>query len=139
MKNLATCKPSEFVKQTARIKDAVENWLTATDVVNIRKRLPDLIPVTDEMDEDVRRKALLKNLEAKRQQSMANLSAMFDSVFAEHPQETLDLIAMLCFVEPEDVDEHPVSEYLGSIYESLSDPNVIRFFGLFRKLGVLDT
>lgn len=139
MKNLATCKPTEFIQQTTKIKGAVEQWLTATDVMNIRKRLPDLIPITDDMADDAKRKALVKNLEKRREQTRENLSAMFDAVFAEHPKETLDLLAMLCFVEPENVDDHSISEYLGSVYESLSDENVIRFFTLFRKLGLSGT
>lgn len=139
MKNLATCKPSEFIQQTTKIKKAVEHWLTATDILNIRKRIPDIIQLTEDMSEEDKLKAAKKNMESRRAQARENLSDMFNAIFSEHPKETLELLGMLCFVEPEDIDNHPISEYLGSVYESLSDENVIRFFSLFRKWGLLDT
>lgn len=37
MKNLANCTPSEFLKQTNKIKKSVEKWLKATDIMEIRK------------------------------------------------------------------------------------------------------
>ncbi len=40
IKTLSNCKPSEFLKQTNRIRKAVERWLTDTDIANIRKRQP---------------------------------------------------------------------------------------------------
>jgi hypothetical protein len=42
MKNLANCKPSEFLKQTNRIRKSVSKWLTDTDIANIRKRMPNI-------------------------------------------------------------------------------------------------
>ena len=42
MKNLANCKPSEFLVQTNRIRKSVENWLTVTDILNIRRNQPEL-------------------------------------------------------------------------------------------------
>lgn len=139
MKNLATCKPSEFLKQTNRIKKAAEKWLTATDIMNIRKRMPDLITVTDEMPEAERKNALKQNYERKKAQNRENLSAMFDAIADAHPQETLDLLALMCFVEPEDVDDHPIDEYLTSISEMMGNEAVVGFFSSFRKWGLLNT
>ena len=40
MKNLANCKPSEFLVQTNKIRKSVEKWLKITDIMNIRKVVP---------------------------------------------------------------------------------------------------
>ena len=42
MKNLANCKPSEFLRQTNKIRRAAEKWLKITDIMEIRKTLPEL-------------------------------------------------------------------------------------------------
>ena len=38
MKNLANCTPTEFLKQTSKIKRSAEKWLKVTDIMAIRKR-----------------------------------------------------------------------------------------------------
>lgn len=139
MKNLANCKPSEFLKQTNRIKKAAEKWLTATDIMNIRKRVPDITLVTDDMSEEEKLKILKVNRERRSKQIRENLSAMFDAIAEDHPDETLALLALMCFVEPENVDDHPVKEYLSSLTEMLNDESVIGFFTSFRKWGLLNT
>ena len=139
MKNLANCKPSEFLRQTNRIKKAVEKWLSATEVLEIRKRIPELIVITDDMDAAEKKKAVLANRDKRQAQTMKNLSDMFDAVADKHPDETLELLALLCFVEPEDVDDHPVKEYIRSITEMLGDEDVMGFFTSFRRWGQLGT
>ena len=69
MKNLANCGPREFLRQTAKIRHAVEKWLTLTDIINIRKRLPDL---PDDMPEDEKRDKVLE-------QAKANVKLMLDA------------------------------------------------------------
>lgn len=129
MKNLANCKPSEFLKQTNKIRKSVEKWLTITDILNIRKRqaaLPDGASM-----EDIEK--------ANQEQARKNLSAMLDSIMDEHPNETLEILALACFVDPKDVNKHPTSEYLGALSDLLNDKNVIAFFtslvGLGQRLG----
>lgn len=124
MKNLANCKPSEFLKQTNKIKKSVEKWLTATEIMEIRKRLP-VYP--DGVDEE-KKKAIIQK------QANENLSAMFDAIFDSHPDETLELLALLCFVEPENVDDYPIKDYLSSIAEMLEDAEVVSFFTSFMQL-----
>lgn len=118
MKTLTNCTPREFLRQTARIRHAVEKWLTMTDILNIRKRLPE-IPQTATAAE--------RN-ELMREQTRKNLQAMADVILDEHPDETADLLALCCFVEPEDMDKHPMTEYLAAAAEMLGDENVISFF-----------
>lgn len=129
MKNLANCKPSEFLAQTNKIRKAVSKWLTVTDIMNIRKHVPEL--PEDVSDEDRK--------EALTQQAKENLSAMLDAILDEHPAETLELMALLCFVEPEDVDSHPMGEYITAINELLNDETTIGFFTSLTSLARMST
>ena len=121
MKNLANCKPSEFLTQTNKIRKSVSKWLTDTDVINIRKRMP---KVSDDATDEERRAAL-------ETQINDNFNAILDVILEEHPQETLEMLALLCFVEPENVDDHEVTEYLESFYELMSNQTVLNFFTSF--------
>lgn len=125
MKNLANCTPREFLKQTAKIRHAVEKWLTITDIMNIRKRVPDIPNGTSEAE---KRQLLIK-------QSKDNIRVILDSIMEEHPDETCELLALLCFVEPADVDSHPMSDYLGAISEMVENEDVLRFFISLAKVA----
>ena len=125
MKNLANCKPSEFLVQTNKIRKSVSKWLQATQIMEIRKRAPQL---RDDMTKDERKAAM-------EAQAKKNLTDMFDAMLDEHPQETLELIALLCFVEPEDIDNYPISEYIKSVSELISDEAVLGFFTSLMQLG----
>lgn len=135
MKNLANCKPSEFLKQTFRIKKVAEEWLTATNILEIRKRVPELIKITNAMTDEEKADAFVKNKKTMREQSVLNLKEMLNNIIDENADKTLELMALCCFVEPEQVDEHPMSEYLESLGELLSDPGVISFFTSLVQLG----
>ena len=128
MKNLANCTPTEFFRQTNLIRKSVSKWLTDTDIQGIRKRMPE-IP-EDASPEESR--------EALERQANENLMAIFDAIMEEHPEETLELLALMCFVEPKDIDNHEMSEYLGAIAELVSNQNVLNFFtslvGLVQRL-----
>ena len=125
MKNLANCKPTEFLSQTNRIRKSVSKWLTDTDIINIRKRMPD---IAEGATEEERQKALNK-------QATANFNAILDAVMDEHPKETLEILALCCFVEPKDVDNYPMTDYLDSIRELLENETVISFFTSLMQWG----
>ena len=129
MKNLANCKPSEFLRQTNRIRKSAEKWLKVTDIMNIRKRMPKGMP---ELKADLSLEET-EAVQAKRDEMMAaqvqeNMSSILDALLEEHPDETLELLALTCFVEPENVDDYPVSDYLNSVTELLNDNAVRDFF-----------
>lgn len=124
-KTLATCKPTEFLRQTNRVRKSVEKWLSATDIMNLRKELP---KVANDATKEVREKAVAE-------QMRKNMSAMLDSILDEHPDETLELLALLCFVEPENVDDYPISEYLAAFAELIADKSVVSFFTSLVRLG----
>jgi len=118
MKNLANCKPSEFFVQTNKIRKSVARWLTVTDIHNIRKRLPEY---TDDMDAE-------KRAEVRNAQMKQNLSAILDAMLEEHPMETLEVMALACFIDPKEADDHPMSEYFKSVGEMIADEGVLSFF-----------
>lgn len=129
-KNLANCTPKEFMVQTRLIKKSVERWLTETDIMNIRKNMPEL---PEDIDEETKQKKL-------KEQSAQNLSAMFDAIFEEHPDETVELLALVCFVPVNEIDNYPMTYYLESITELLNDKTVWDFFISLavaaRRLGI---
>lgn len=125
MKNLANCKPSEFLQQTNKIRKSVGKWLTDTDVMNIRKRVPSL---SDDMSDEDRKKAI-------DEQVNKNATAILDAILEEHPEETLELLGLLCFVEPEHIDDHEVSEYLESFNELMNNQAVLNFFTSLMNWG----
>lgn len=125
MKNLANCTPREFLRQTNKIRKAVANWLSLTEIGKIRSTLP-AIPEDASDDE---KQALIK------EQAIKNANKILDIIMDEHPDETLELLALLCFVEPEDVDNHKMSEFLGAFNELINDSEVIGFFISLIRLG----
>lgn len=129
MKTLANCTPREFLKQTARIRHTVEDWLDATKILDIRKNIPE-IP----KDATPEEKQKIVYGQAKK-----NLSKILDAILYEHPDETLDLLGLLCFIEPEDVDNHPVDFYLDAVSDLISNRAVIRFFTSLVQLGQTNT
>lgn len=129
MKTLANCTPREFLKQTARIRHRAEAWLDMTKILDIRKHAPE-IP-KDATDEE---KQKIVYGQAKK-----NLSKILDAVLDEHPDETLELLGLLCFVEPEEVDNHTIDFYLDAVSDLLSSKAVIRFFTSLVQLGQINT
>lgn len=124
-KNLANCTPKEFMVQTRLIKHHLEKWLKETDIMNIRKSLPEVPEnVTDDERDELMRK-----------QAQANLSAMFDAIFDEHPDETIELLALFCFVPLSELDAHPMTYYMESITEMMREKEVWDFFGSLAVLG----
>ena len=138
MKNLANCKPSEFLIQTNKIRKSVANWLTVTDIMNIRKRLPELEEAGDGATTDERQAVVERNLKKKNEQVKQNLIDILDAMLVDHPTETLEILALCCFVEPEDVDNHPMSEYIGAITELIETKEVMSFFISLARLAKID-
>ena len=124
-KTLATCKPSEFLRQTNRVRKSVEKWLTATDILNLRKQAPVIAADASKEERDM----------AIAEQMRKNLSRILDAILDEHPDETLELLALLCFIEPEDADDYEVAEYLNAFTLLVSNKTVLDFFTSLAQLG----
>lgn len=139
LKTLANCKPSEFLRQTNRIKKSVEKWLTDTDILNIRKRMAALEMVPKDATEEERKAVFDRNKKLTEEQAKKNISAMLDAILDDHPDETLELLGLCCFVEPEHVDDHTVSEYLDAFNSLISDRAVVNFFTSLASLAQMNT
>lgn len=139
MKNLANCKPSEFLKQTNRIRKAVEKWLTVTEIMKIRAKVPELKKIDIDMTVEDKAEVQEENRRRMRKQALENAMEILDAVMDKHPDETLEVLALLCFVEPEHVDDHEVSEYLDSFTELIGNSSVLNFFTSLARLGRTDT
>jgi hypothetical protein len=117
------------MRQTSKIRKSVQKWLTDTDIINIRKRLPGLD--SDATDEERK--------EALQEQARENFNAIMDAILDEHPDETVELLALLCFVEPKDADNHTMDEYFSALDDMLNSQSVVSFFtsavSLVNRLG----
>ena len=133
MKNLANCTPTEFLKQTFRIKKIAEKWLNEIDLLNIRKKIPKLQDVSDLTGEEKER-VQKENRDLVRKQIMNNLMEMLDKIMDENADDTVSLLALVCFVEPSEADNHTMSEYLEALGEMLSDKGVVSFFTSLAQL-----
>lgn len=135
MKTLATCKPTEFLVQTNKIRRYAENWLNNTDILNIRKNVPKLKSAPSGATPEEKRQIVDENKRLLEEQSRKNLSRMLDAILQEHPEETLGLIALCCFIEPENVDDHSVEEYLDALSGIIGNASVLNFFTSLVALG----
>ena len=139
LKTLATCKPSEFLRQTNKIKKSVEKWLTDTDILNIRKRLPVLEVIPKDATQEERNAIFQRNREKSLAQAKENISNMLDAVLEDHPEETLEILALCCFVEPQDVDNYPMNAYLEAFNSLINDKAVLSFFTSLASLAQMNT
>lgn len=129
MKTLANCNPKEFLVQTNKIRKSVANWLSLTKVLEIRKNLPE---IPKDATPEEKKKAL-------SEQISKNAAAILDSVLEEHPEETAELLGLLCFVDPDDLENHKMTEFLGAFSEIINCPEVIGFFTSLMQLGQMGT
>lgn len=135
MKTLANCKPSEFLAQTNKIRKAVSKWLTETEILNIRSRLPQYETVPKNATAEERAEVIKRNAAAEREQTRKNITAMLDAMLDDHPEETLEVISLCCFIDPADIDNHSVGELLTSVAEIINDEAVLSFFTSLARLG----
>lgn len=138
MKNLANCKPTEFLKQTNRIRKAVEKWLNVTEIARIRKQVPELKRIDLDMTVEEKAEVQEENRKRVQEQTLKNAMEILDAVMDKHPQETLEVLALLCFVEPAHVDDHEITEYLEAFTELIGNKAVINFFTSLARLGQMN-
>lgn len=134
-KNLVTCKPTEFLRQTNRIRKSVEKWMKAIGILEIRRHKPEgLREITKEMSTEEAAALRVENARKIADQSRKNLHDIVVAAIEDHPDETLELLALACFVEPEDIDNHRVSFYLANLSDILADEDVLSFFTSLAQL-----
>lgn len=144
MKTLANCNAVDFLTQTNKIRKAVAKWLTDTDILNIRKNVPEMPKfkpleypkdVSDDEKEKLfdeyqkeREKVLEGHEKAKREQVKKNLMEMLDKALDEFPMETLEILGMVCFVDKEDLEKTKGIDLLNGAMDAFADDEVVRFF-----------
>ncbi len=124
MKTLANCNPVEFLRQTNKIRHAVSGWLNDTGILEIRKRQPALTG-----------KETLEELEQKkREQAKKNINDMLDSMLENHAEQTAEVLGLMCFVDPEEIEDAKGVDFLLPAMELLSSKPVIDFLLSYMKL-----
>lgn len=139
MKNLANCKPSEFLAQSFRIKRSLEEWLDVTQLLEIRKNVPQDLARLDGLTGADREKAIADNKKKIQAQVRKNFGDILDKMLNENAEKTLEVLALCCFVDPADVDNHPMSEYFEAVGELMADKGVLSFFSSLVQLGQTNT
>ena len=129
MKNLANCNVREFLTQTNKIRKSVVNWLSLTQVLEIRKNMP---AIPEGISEEERKKII-------EEQAKKNLFDMLDSILDKYPEETAEMLGLMCFIEPKDLNKHKMTELFSSFTEMINCEEVIGFFtslvSLAKKAG----
>ena len=134
-KNLVTCKPTEFLRQTNRIRKSAEKWMKAIGVLEIRKRKAEGVkPITEDMDDEEAVALRAQNARLIAEQSKKNFYDIIVAAMEQCPDETLEILALACFVEPENIDDHKVSFYLANLSDILADADVLSFFTSLAQL-----
>lgn len=123
MKTLANCTPTEFLRQTNKIRHAVEELLKDSKVGDIRKRLPEFTG----KETQEKKKAML-NEQAKK-----NLGDILDALMEENAEKTADVLGMMCFLEPGEIGNYTSVEIMGPALELLYSKPVLDFLSLLMR------
>lgn len=134
-KNLVNCKPSEFLSQTMRIKKKAEKWMKDIQFEEIRNIMPDLETAKENETIGEYQERAARNQKLIQKQAMENLSKILDNAFERYPTETLEILALCCFVEPSKVDDYPIRDYLTNLNSMINDEAVLNFFLSLVQLG----
>ena len=127
-KNLANCTPDEFLDQSFLIMDAAEKFMKVNDILGIRGRKVEglqEIPKDNEEEADRIRRENAKKITAQR---MKNVKDLLTSMMHTHKSETLELLALSCFIDPADVNNYTMAYLLRNVGEILSNQDMLAFF-----------
>ena len=127
-KNLANCTPDEFLDQSFLIMDAAEKFMKVNDILGIRGRKVEglqEIPKDNEEEADRIRKENAKKITAQR---MKNVKDLITSMMHTHKSETLELLALSCFIDPAEVNNYTMAYLLRNVGEIISDQDMLAFF-----------
>ena len=109
------------------MKKAVEKWVTVTDIKNIIKRKPENIESLTG-DEEKDREIKERNKEKTTSHGLLNLSAMMDAALEEHTDETLEIIALMFFMNVEELNKLKSKDVLIPLNDMLNDEAITGFF-----------
>ena len=135
VKTLANCKPSEFLAQTFMIAEYVAKWLNDVDIRGIMGRQAQEEAVTPDASEEERKAIAERNAEVRREQVKQNIMDVLKAALVTHNRETLDILALCCFIEPKDAENYKPTYYMAAFTSLISDKDVIDFFASLAQLG----
>lgn len=137
IKTLSNCTDVEFLRQTNRIRKEVKKWLDVTKIPEIRKRLPALEKVPEGASQEERERIAAANKKAAEAQGLANVDAILDEALEKHPEETVRVIKLCCFLDPDKEPPKRITYYMAAFAEMLKDKDVLDFFSSLRNLGTM--
>jgi hypothetical protein len=100
--------------------------------------MPALEAVPISATEEERKAIDERNKKLTSEQVKKNLSAILDAILEEHPEETMEILGLCCFVEPDHVDDYKVVDYLTALNSLISDKVVLDFFTSLASLGQMN-
>lgn len=128
VKTLANCTPVEFLRQTNKIKYAVENYLKLTGAREILRRRPTFSG--DETD--------IEKAEITRNQWKDNWNALSDVVLDTYAEQTAELIGLMCFMDKEQISNAQMITLLYPLLELIQNKQVSAFFQALLSLGQMN-
>ena len=111
-KTLANCKNSEFLKRAMEVRKMVCEYYGKIDVKSIAARYKDKYADKNETAETVREFIL----------------DVISAIFAEHPVETVKLVAIAGFMTEDEAESIAPSELFGIFLECALSERVLDFF-----------
>lgn len=109
MRTIANCSPREFLAQTNRIRRSAARWLEMSGAAAILRSEGEL---------------------------RGKVDGLLRGVLEKCPEETMELLGLMCFIEPEELDRHSVAELLGAAREIAGCPEVVDFFISLARLEI---
>lgn len=117
MKNLANCNPIEFTLQGYKVIEAAKDLLTESKVLDIRNKKPKF--TGNETEEEKAHKY--------REQAKKNIFEMLGVLMRDNPEKTAKVLGLMCFIEPDDIENHKGIELLAPATELLASREVLDF------------
>lgn len=121
MKNLANCTPTEFLCQVMKLRTPFIQWMDKVGAAELRKRVPNGL---DDMSDE-------EKLSALRNQGIANVGDILAAALEKDYNGTIEVMCISCFTDVEDVDSHPMVEYIDAIVEMMNSKEVRSFFTFY--------
>lgn len=138
VKTLANCLPSEFLAQTFMIAEKAEKWLNDIDIKGILSRKTEIKEFPQDASEEEKEAIRTQNREAIRAQTRKNLMDALRAAMVTHSKETVEILALCCFIEPKDAENYKPSYYMAAFTSLISDKDVIDFFVSLAQLGQMN-
>lgn len=127
-KNLANCTPDEFLDQSFLIMNAAEKFMKVNDILGIRSRKVEGLQEIPKDNEEEADRILRENAKKITAQRMKNVKDLLTSMMHTHKSETLELLALSCFIDPAEINNYTMPFFLRNVGEMISNQDVLAFF-----------